>query len=360
MSLSYSEGASSVNPDQTATSNVNDSAITNPLVYTSIIQRNSNNKVPCGYTVYRSAVRVHKPSPPLVRDNQLSLRGSISSFSEASKRRLKFVSSNSTVELISQFCCTYHENAPADGKTLKKHLNNFLTCIRQHYPDVRYIWIMEFQTTRHHPHFHLFLSLKVQRDLHRFLAETWNRITNETDSHLKVHMHSKNFIPWSMGNGAYLANKYLHKESQKSVPEHFNNCGRFWGASKGLVKPLFSLTEGDIEKQFDRYLDTKTGEIIDPSQCTKFIYRVLRKHHEATVRFHQKYKFKQLSKVCIKALNKSLVGQKRNSWQPRVKPSIRKFRSQITRSTSSTLPLGGYIFPQIIQYLQNLHPAMPF
>ncbi len=330
------------------------------IFYRHIIQRNSNNNFPCGYTIYRSAVKVHKSSPPLIHEREVNVRGAISSFSEASKRRLKFLSSNSTTELISQFCCTYHERAPSDGRLLKKHLNNFLTCIRQKYPDVRYIWIMEFQTSRLHPHFHLFLSLKVQRDLHHFLAETWNRITGETPSHLKVHMHSKNFIPWSMGNGAYLANKYLHKESQKTVPENFKDCGRFWGASKGLVKPLFSLTKEDIENQFDRHLNTTTGEITDPKQHSKFIYRVLRKHHEATVRFHQKYKRQKLSALCINALNKSSVGKMRDSWVPRLNCSKRKFRSQITRPFSSTLPFGGYIFPQIIQYLQNLHPALPF
>lgn len=65
-----------------------------------------------------------------------------------------------------------------------------------------------------------------------------------------------------MGNGSYLATKYLHKENQKKIPKQYTNCGRFWGASRGLVKPVQVLSCDDIADKFDIGIDFATGEIV--------------------------------------------------------------------------------------------------
>lgn len=359
MPQSYREGASSVNPDGGYALSVSEPATGHPLVYSRISQRTPEGHL-CGYSIYRSAVKVLKFASTLIARKGGGCRGKVDGFSEASKRKLKFVSANSNQELVSQFCCTYHERAPSDGVVLKKHLNHFLTRLRQRYPGVAYIWIMEFQTKRLHPHFHIFLSLPVDQELHKFLAETWNMITQETEKHLKVHRHRRNFIRWSMGNGAYLANKYLHKENQKYVPDHFNNCGRFWGTSRKLVAPIEVLSVSDIEKQFDSQLDPSTGEIVRPSDHLKFIYRTLRKHHEAKVRFHQKYFQIKPIHNCIASNKPSEIDIKYSFWKMREQPKVKRFKSQIIRPFSAMLPFGGYIFPQIMGYLKAQYPLIPF
>jgi len=368
MPTHYREGVPSVNRDRAGTNpstfhtsnrQRNSSGVAIPLVYTSISQKITHGEI-CGYTVFKTSLRVLKSPAFVLSHNVPPIRGEIKSFSAASQRRLKFTASNANPELISQFCCTYHERAPDDGLLLRTHRNNFLTRLRQKYKGIAYIWILEFQTTRLKPHLHLFLSLPVAKDLHQFLATTWNRITSETDKHLKVHLHPKNFIPWTMGNGSYLATKYLHKENQKIIPEQYINCGRFWGASRGLVKPVQVLSCEDIANKFDAGIDFSTGEIVLPSHHQRFVYRVLRKHHEKKVRFHQKYTRKKKSTTCIDALDTQKVGKKHDWWIRREAPKVTNFKSQITRKNSSNLPFGGIIFQQIIDYLKQHYPVVPF
>ena len=76
-------------------------------------------------------------------------RGSISSFTPDSRRRLKEIAGNCFPLLISQFCMTYSdETLPPDGDTAKKHLNTFLTAIRRKLNNPGYLWVLEFQDER--------------------------------------------------------------------------------------------------------------------------------------------------------------------------------------------------------------------
>lgn len=241
-------------------------------------------------------------------------RSEIQSFSLKSKRRLKFNAGNAFPALISQYCLTYHETSP-DGKTVKDHLNTFLTALRWKYPDVKYLWILEFQT-RGVPHFHLYLSLPVEtKGLQKYLAETWNRITEpENKTHLQFHKHKKNFIAWEMGSASYLC-KYLDKEHQKAVPIDFVGVGRFWGNSRSLVPEPVEIDMSEFSQCYDREeIDIETGELIE-FKATEYVTRQLCKHHE-----------------------KSLRGSR---W----KSSARK------RPTSYLLPVGASIFRQLENYL---------
>lgn len=191
------------------------------------------------------------------------LRSEIASFSPGSKRRLRWAASNADPSLISQFGMTYHKSNP-DGYTVKRHLNAFLTALRRKCGKVGYLWILEFQK-RGVPHIHLWLTLPQDTEgLHSLLAETWHRIAEpESASHLAVHLHEDNFIPWEMGSGSYLC-KYLDKAHQKVVPDGFEGVGRFWGASRELVPPP----------------DVLEGEMISDPQFVRTICR----HHEKSLR----------------------------------------------------------------------------
>jgi hypothetical protein len=210
-----------------------------------------------------------------------SVRGEISGFSVASRRRLKFVSSNAFPALISQFGMTYHKTTPS-GHTAKTHLNAFLTLLRAKFPAVRYLWILEFQK-RGTAHFHLFSTLEHSVELGKELGTIWNRIAEPSSKqHLQFHQHENNFIPWDMGSGSYLC-KYLDKEAQKAVPVDFVGVGRFWGNSRGLVPEPSEIETSSLDAAFSyECIDRKTGEVKE-FRATEFFIRQLCRHHEKSL-----------------------------------------------------------------------------
>lgn len=285
------------------------------LVNKSISQRKNKSGNPVKSIQYwPRSLRLVRDYQGRTCENTPPPRSEILSFSLKSKRRLKFNAGNAFPALISQFGMTYHKTSP-DGKTVKDHLNTFLTALRRNYPEAKYLWILEFQT-RGIPHFHLFLNLSVEtKGLHKFLADTWNRITEpENKTHLKFHKHKNSFIAWEMGSASYLC-KYLDKEHQKAVPEGFTGVGRFWGNSRSLVPEPVEIEMSELSQCYDyEEIDHKTGEITE-FKASEYFVRQLCKHHEKSLR--------------------------NSRW----KSSARK------RPTSYLLPLGSPIFRQLENYL---------
>lgn len=250
-------------------------------------------------------------------------RSEISSFSQASKKRLKFTASNAFPSLVSQFGMTYHRKNPT-GREVKTHLDTFLKSLRRKFSGVRYLWILEFQS-RGTPHFHLFLSLPHDTPgLHSFMADTWHRIAEPSSrQHERFHHHEKNFIPWDMGSGSYLC-KYLDKEHQKAVPEGFTGVGRFWASSRGLVPEPLKVEMSDIDAAFSySTVDEETGEVQE-FQASEYVTRQLCRHHEKSLR--------------------------RSPWRS----------SARTRPTSYTLPAASPLYNQLESYLSRLRrPTAP-
>ena len=183
---------------------------------------------------------------------------SISGFSSKSRSRLRFTAINSPQKFISQFGLTYHNEWSTDGRECKKHLDTWLKTVRRIYPDISYLWIMEFQS-RNAPHFHVFFDVPPDETNRKKLAEAWCRITSPDDEQaLKFHMHSKNWIDWDMGSAQYLA-KYLDKESQKHIPEGYKNFGRFWGNSRNSKPVPLPMELENLEDL--SVVDEETGEI---------------------------------------------------------------------------------------------------
>lgn len=245
---------------------------------------------------------------------------SIDGFSDKSKARLRFLSTNSGHLLLTQFCMTYQNIYPLNGTELKKHLHLFLVRLRKLRPDLLYIWIAEFQT-RGAPHFHLFTNLERNHQNRRMLAELWNDVADKGNrSHLAFHLHHRNFINWEMKYGNYLC-KYLDKAHQKCIPETFHDMKRWWGNSRNLLPDPEVMTAADLD---DRYgtesVNLGTGEI-DKFTPSTWLIRQVGRHHERV---------------------------NRRSW----------FR-KTNRSTSSLA--GGKIFRQLLQYLdrQPLPPDQP-
>jgi hypothetical protein len=190
--------------------------------------------------------------PNFERDHTPGIRSEISEFSDASRRRLLFLCRNSGHYIKSQVLLTFHEMTPINGKAFKEYLNIFLTRLRKEFPGLHYLWCLEFHTKEGggnylKPHVHLFMDLEPSRDNRITVAKLWNVTTKESESNYKFTSHSKNFFPWKMESGSYMAKAYIAKSIQKDVPEHYKNVGRFWGASRNM-KPDFSwITENLVQ-----------------------------------------------------------------------------------------------------------------
>ena len=303
--------------------NASGSGSGNTLVLSSISQTDLSTRGFSGLLFYRNSLKVLKDSPSSFRkEKPTSLsdlavkcevplsslvdmmkedptRGKIDSFSIKSKARLQHVCLNSTCEFKSQMTLTYDgDSAPADGADLKADLNLFLTRMRKEFPGVKYVWVLEFQGNGN-PHFHVFLNYDYSVGMARFIGHVWNVTVKGSEKHLAVHQYVPehqykrplnekdkhgSFCPWSMGDGSYITYKYLSKSSQKSVPAHFSNVGRFWGASRGIVNPIRAILQGDFESVFQDTINTLTGEVVTAQQSFNRFFRDLRKFHENRVK----------------------------------------------------------------------------
>lgn len=262
------------------------------------------------FEVYPQTVKIKRPfrgaAPTPPNRNGQGLQG----FSEKSRSRLRFTAANSSDLLSSQFCCTYHDCWPIDGRQFKRHLNAFLTSARRAFPFLSYLWVAEFQT-RGAPHAHVYLDLPATDENRHKLAEIWCRLVDKNDPQLLAfHRHPKNMIAWEMRSGSYLC-KYLDKAHQKAIPDGFRNFGRWWGNSRGLVPDPDVITGGELQEDLPQ-VDEETGEIHD-QDAVKFLIRTVGRHHER---------------------------KNKRSW----------FR-RTNRSTSSLM--GAPIFRQALEYLER-------
>lgn len=248
-----------------------------------LVNRSISQNRAKGFQVYPSAVRIIREDYPAVtRETPPSPRAEVQGFSEKSRRRLRFLAGNTSTRLISQFCLTYQDARP-DGKTCKKHLNAWLQRIRILFPDVAYLWVLEFQS-RGVPHFHVWLSLHHETPgLRSILAKAWHRIADpDSPSHLAFHQHRDNFIAWDMYSPGYLV-KYLDKQHQKAVPAGFTGVGRFWGNSRGLLAIPEEITAEDLEYLLVETVDPETGEVTE-TDAAKYLVRTMGKLHERKLR----------------------------------------------------------------------------
>ncbi len=210
----------------------------------------------------------------------------ITGFSSKSKSRLRFVAINSPQKFISQLALTYHNEWSSDGRECKKQLNTFLTALRKMFPEVSYLWIMEFQT-RKAPHFHIFLD-KLPNEVDRInIARAWCRIIAPNDEQaFQWHSNRKNWIKWNMGSAGYLA-KYLDKESQKQIPDGYHSFGRFWGNSRNSKPTPLVMEIDDLEMM--TVVDKKTGEMYGtPQQIFRWLGRLAEKQTNGYSKFRKR------------------------------------------------------------------------
>lgn len=235
--------------------------------------------------IYPATIKVKRPflaeppTPPDRTDTEISL------FSDKSRSRLRFLSANSNEVIKSQFCMTYGDIWPINGRELKADLNRFITSLKKAFPNLKYLWVAEIQPKRGAPHFHFFSNLDVTVVTHQILAKKWHKIAGYGQTkHLNVHSHSENFIPWKMNTGSYLC-KYLDKQAQKHIPPGYQSFGRWWGNSRNLLSDPDKIPLVEFEKQFSTLVVDQFGEILLERDPLKTLIRVLGRHHEKTTKY---------------------------------------------------------------------------
>lgn len=220
--------------------------------------------------LYNKDLIVKRPSIQVL-EGTTGKRGNIFQFSAASSRRLKFTCRNSGHYIQSQFCCTFHNSWPRDGKSLKAMLERLIKRIKRKFGrGIHYLWVLEFQG-REAPHLHLFLDLLPTTENRLFLADAWLDSSGQSadDQCRSFHSHPKNFFTWDMQSGDYLVKNYASKSEQKDVPAAFHNVGRFWGASRNMTPEFSTLDPRDHEEGY--------------KICIEQALRIATRHHEKQI-----------------------------------------------------------------------------
>lgn len=180
-------------------------------------------------------------------------RAEVTEFSRASRRRLAFVASNTSVTFRTMLCLTYPRDFPSDGREVKRNLHAFLVWLQRDLGGCWYLWFLEFQK-RGAPHVHILVdwpwpsSRTAQRDFRFRVAMQWYRVVGSGDSRHLAAGTSCERIRSKTGTARY-AVKYASKMQQKWVPAGYRNVGRFWGCSRAVVPPVpetVQCTEDDI------------------------------------------------------------------------------------------------------------------
>ena len=204
-------------------------------------------------TTKGGALVVYKTDNPDPEFGGGGKRGKIVEFSADSRKRLAFVASNANCTWGSMVTLTYH-TSPNNGKLVKKDLNAFLTYVKKLLPEVKVCWFLEFQE-RGAPHVHILLDRTYVLETGDLLAESWTKKACKYTDNPVVKEHIRWFNsrdrPASGTTGtqfwqdaracnglSHYAVKYATKMQQKTVPPKYQDVGRLWGASQGLVEYL--------------------------------------------------------------------------------------------------------------------------
>lgn len=159
------------------------------------------------------------------------LRGKIKEFTKHSAKRLKLFMNNAKAKWSNMITLTYPQNFITNGEEVKYHLNRFEKFLNSE--NAKYCWVIEFQENGS-PHFHIILDKFIN---YKKVAENWYKIVNSgNENHLKAGTRTEKLRVGRAGAISYIR-KYVSKQWQKKVPENYQNVGRFWGGSKGLLNP---------------------------------------------------------------------------------------------------------------------------
>lgn len=194
---------------------------------------------------YQNDVRINYMILPVRNATGRKEDDKIKMFTQKSMKRLAFVASNTDVVFTHMTTLTYPKEFESDGKIVKKHLNVFLTWLRQRNEGVNYLWFLEFQE-RGAPHYHVLTDCHLDK---RAVSQRWYDIVGSGDKkHLRAGTRTERLR--SERGGANYAVKYARKMRQKVVPAEYENVGRFWGHSTAVKpKPVVVAKMENVTKE---------------------------------------------------------------------------------------------------------------
>jgi hypothetical protein len=214
--------------------NFSDSAaVSLGLSYNAYLQGEGN----CTLTIeeYQRDVKVRVQDRKVFRKGG-GKREAVSSFSEDSRRRFKFLLRN-TESFWKVWIDLTYPGVPTCGREIKRHLKNFRWHLKV-YGVKAVAWRLEFQE-RGSPHYHLLVD--AERVHHKWIAEEWDRIIgNDWEARGESHSASTSVGRiQSIGQLYYRVSNYMTKKNAQSVvPPGFEDVGRFWGATRGLLQKV--------------------------------------------------------------------------------------------------------------------------
>lgn len=164
---------------------------------------------------------------------EVAKRGRIVEFSDRCRSRLLFTAFNASCDWLGYAVLTYPMEFPTDGRRVKRDINVFCKWLEREF-QAKYLWGLEFQV-RGAPHINFLADQFIPKGL---LSRRWYEIVGSGDlNHLSAGTRVE-YTRSSEHAAAYIAACYSAKKSvQKNVPEGFENVGRFWGCSRGIVVP---------------------------------------------------------------------------------------------------------------------------
>ena len=162
---------------------------------------------------------------------EVEKRGVISEFSDRSRGRLLFTAFNSVVDWLGYAVLTYPLEFPNDGRKVKRDIDALCKWLVREF-GAKFIWGIEFQE-RGAPHINLLVDQFIPKGA---FGWRWFEIVGSGDPKHLVAGTRIEFCRSTEQAAGYMAAAYSAKKSaQKEVPEGFQNVGRFWGCSRGLV-----------------------------------------------------------------------------------------------------------------------------
>lgn len=194
--------------------------------------------------VYRRDVILKTTGSRVGMGGSGAVRGAIRGFTHQSRRRLDHFVRN-TYDLWTGFVTlTYPADFPTNGREVKRHQQVFNKWLRR--KKIAYVWILEFQS-RGAPHFHYMVSGWLDKNE---VARRWTNIVNPIFPSERAKMLSASTRVEGIKNpdqvGGYMG-AYMSKLDQKSVPENYKSVGRFWGASRTILRVV--VEAGGIQEK---------------------------------------------------------------------------------------------------------------
>ena len=116
-------------------------------------------------------------------------------------------------------------NYMASGRVVKEQLRRFRQWLTRR--DIGGIWFLEFQK-RGAPHFHLVTNKALDSVQSGAASRYWAKLVGSDCPHHAEMGVNAQVMRKSHAAGAYAA-KYSCKDEQKTVPENYQDVGRFWG-----------------------------------------------------------------------------------------------------------------------------------